>query len=191
MMFNATKQRVEDQGRPPDSFLLEQVEWARTIPSEIYAPIPNRNAPGPDPDVFVLLKAKLGPWENLLHRLAALLELQRVHAGFESSWSWIEGVDRTNKTSMTHKEGEETGIFQVSFDSLELGGGAMKPFAVSHGIGTVGSFITKMKTDHKLALEYYSRLVRISYAWAGPIKRHEIVPWLSRDAVKEYITLLG
>jgi len=91
---------------------------------------------------------------------------------------------------MAHAEGQETGIFQVSFDSTYLSGGAMKPFAVEHGIGRVGSFISEMKHDHKLAMEYYARLVRVSIAWAGPLKRHEVDPWLSRAAVSEFQDLL-
>jgi len=120
-----------------------------------------------------------------------MLEIMRVHAGFESSWNWKEGVDVTNQASQLHTEGQETGIFQVSFDSTRLGDGAMKPFAAAHGIGTVGSFITEMKKDHKLALEYYARLVRVSIKWAGPLIRHEIDPWLSRPAVDEFQILLA
>ena len=70
-----------------------------------------------------------------MHRRAALLEVMRVHAGFESSWDWNEGVDITNPHSVAHIEGQETGIFQVSFDSVLLGHNAMLPFAQAHGIG--------------------------------------------------------
>jgi hypothetical protein len=55
----------------------------------------------------------------------------------------------------------------------------------------VDSFIAKMKTDHALAIEYYARLLRINVQWAGPIKRHEIHPYLSQDAVKEFMGLLA
>jgi hypothetical protein len=120
-----------------------------------------------------------------------MLEVMRVHAGFESSWNWGEGVDTTNHTSMSHPEGEETGIFQVSFDSTQLGDGAMKSFAVEHGIGTAGSFIPAMKSNHWLAMEYYGRLVRVSIRWAGPLARHEIDTWLSRAAVTEFESLVS
>jgi hypothetical protein len=92
---------------------------------------------------------------------------------------------------MMHAEGQETGIFQVSWDSTLIAHGAMKEFAVEKGIARVGSFISEMKHDHKLALEYYGRLVRINIKWAGPLLRHEIDPWLSRAAVSEFQTLLA
>lgn len=185
MNFLATKARVKNRGIPPDSFLIELLAWGARAPEDIFAPNPN------PADIYAFSKPILGPWEDLLHRRAAMLEVMRVHAGFESTWNWNEGVDVTNKTSMTHKEGEETGIFQVSFDSTFIANGAMKDFAVAHGIGTVGSFISQMKADHKLALEYYARLVRINIKWAGPLLRHEIDPWLSRAAVDEFKKLLG
>jgi len=185
MTFTATKAKVKNRGVPPDSFLTQLVEWGRSAPDEIFAPNPN------PVDIYALVKPILGPWKNLLHRRAALLEVMRVHAGFESSWNWKEGVDVTNQTSMSHAEGQETGIFQVSFDSTYLGNGAMKPFTVEHGISRVGSFISRMKqTPHDLVMEYYARLVRVSIQWAGPLKRHEVDPWLSKAAVSEFQDLL-
>ncbi len=185
MNFVATKVRVKNRGTPPDSFLTELVGWGRKAPEEIFAPNPN------PADIYSLLKPILGPWKNLLHRRAAMLEVMRVHAGFESSWDWNEGVDVTNQTSMTHIEGQETGLFQVSFDSTHIANGAMKPFCVERGISTVGSFIPKMKSDHELALEYYARLVRINIKWAGPLLRHEVNPWLSRTSLDEFQELLS
>src|SRR6185312_6343630 len=128
------KSKVKNRGEPPDSFLTELVEWGRAAPEEIFAPNPN------PADIYAYMRPILGPWENLLHRRAAMLEVMRVHAGFESSWNWNEGVDVTNKTSMSHIEGQETGIFQVSFDSTFIANHAMKPFCVEHGISTAGSF---------------------------------------------------
>lgn len=185
MKFIDTKKPVEDQGSPPDAFLQELVEWAKEATDDIFAVNPNPH------DIYAVIAPVLGPFTNFLWRKAALLEEMRVHAGLESSWNFNEGVDRTNKTSMAHPEGQETGIFQVSFDSTYLGNGAMKPFALDHGIAHVDSFITRMKTNHKLALEYYARLVRVSVRWAGPIIRHEIDPWLSKAAVAEFETLLS
>lgn len=184
MTFLATKAKVYTRGVPPDSFLTELVEWGISADAEIFAPNGNPH------DIYSDIVPLLGPWHNLLHRRAAMLEVMRVHAGFESSWNWNEGVDYTNQTSLHNVGGQETGIFQVSYDSTFIANGEMKPFAVAHGIGTVGSFIPQMKSDHKLALEYYARLVRINIKWAGPLLRHEVDPWLSRDAVAEFQALL-
>jgi len=185
MKFVATKAKVSNRGEPPDSFLTELVEWGRSAPDDIFAPNTNPS------DIYADVEHIFGPWINLLHRRAAMLEVMRVHAGFESSWNWNEGVDVTNQTSMAHIYGQETGIFQVSFDSTFIADGAMKPFAVRNGIGTVGSFIAQMKTNHNLALEYYARLVRVNIKWAGPLVRHEIDPWLSITSVEELMNLVA
>lgn len=189
--FVAARQRVANRGIPPLAFLYELVDFLRTAPDEIFAPRPNPNAPnGRDPDIYADIEPILGPWVNLLHRRAALGETMRVVAGFESSWNFNQGVDTTNATSMKNPKGQETGIFQVSFDSTEIAGAAMRPFAVLHGIGTVGSFIAQMKSDHKLAFEYFARLSRYNIRWDGPLIRHEVDPWLSRMAVTEIIAAI-
>lgn len=185
MNFDATKAKVLNRGHPPDSYLYESVEWAKTADAAIFAPNPN------PADIYALVRPLLGPWQNLLHRRAAMLEVMRVHAGFESSWNWNEDYDKSNPSSVPGSKRAETGIFQVSFDSTEIDNDAMKPFAIEKGIGTVGSFIPVMKSNHPLALEYYARLVRVSIAWAGPLKRHEIDPWLSKAAVQEFMNLLS
>jgi hypothetical protein len=185
MEFFATKARVFNRGQPPDSFLDQLIRWGMREKSEVFDPNPN-----PD-DIYALIKPVLGPWSSLLHRRAAMLEVMRVHAGFESSWNWDEGVDVTNQNSLENIEGQETGIFQVSFDSTYIDHGAMKPFAVENGIGTAGSFIPAMKSNHLLAMQYYARLVRVSIAWAGPLKRGEVNEWLSRSSMKEFQSLLA
>lgn len=154
-------------------------------------------------DIFTVIKPDLGTlvvddsvtgkvykWDSLLHRKAAMMEAMRVHAGFESSWNWNEGVDTTNQTSMAHKTGQETGVFQVSFDSEWIANNYMKDFAADHNINTPEKFIPAMKQNHWLALEYYARLVRVNIKWAGPLIRHEINQWLRRDAVAEFMLLL-
>jgi hypothetical protein len=176
------------------AFLDELIPWLRQAPYEIFAP----NAV--PVDIYTLIKSRLativsdGPagrvyrWDSLLHRRAALGEAMRVHAGMESSWKWTEGVDVTNRRSKTNKVSEETGIFQVSFDSTAHGKGVMKAFAKAHGIDTPEKFIVAMKKDHALALEYYARLARCNMRWAGPFLRSgkdSVYPWLSRAAVAE------
>lgn len=185
MTFADTKRKVLNRGVPPDSFLEELIMWARGADDAVFAPNVN------PADVYAHMRPILGPWTGLPNRRAAMLEMMRVHAGFESSWNWSEGVDRTNRTSMANITGQETGIFQVSFDSTYLGNGAMQAFADEQRISTPPEFIAKMKTDRWLALEYYARLVRVSIQWAGPLKRHEVDRWLSRDAVAEFEELVA
>lgn len=89
--------------------------------------------------------------------------------------------------------GQETGIFQVSYDSLNLEKNSHHLYDLlrRRGVSGVNSFIPQMKADHVLAFEYCARLLRISYQWDGPIKRHEIDSSLSRAAVAEFKTLLA
>src|SRR5205807_21977 len=117
----ATKAKVSNRGVPPDSFLTELVAFGISAPAEIFQANTN------PVDIYADIKPKLGPWVNLLHRRAALLETMRVVAGFESGWNWLEGKDVTNPSK--DKDGEATGIFQVSFDSTRLEHGAMQGFA--------------------------------------------------------------
>ncbi len=177
--FVFSKARVLNRGRPPDEFLLELVEWAKGAPMELFAPNPE-----PD-DIYTYVKPVLGPWTSVEYRRGVMLEVMRVHAGFESSWNWNEGVEQSNQTSMSHIEGQETGVFQVSFDSTYIANGRMKPYALLHDIDTPQKFIPKMKSDHVLALDYYAHLVRFNVQWAGPVKRHEIDDWLSRKSADE------
>jgi hypothetical protein len=94
MAFDATRQPVSNRGVPPDSFLDELVAWGKIAPDEIFAPNSNK-------DVYSNVVGVLGPWEDLRHRRAVMLEVMRVLAGFESSWDWNAGVDVTNRTSVT------------------------------------------------------------------------------------------
>jgi hypothetical protein len=91
---------------------------------------------------------------------------------------------------MRNITGQETGAWQVSFDSLELGEGAMLEFARTHDIATPQKFIDKMKTDHDLAMEYYARLVRVNIQWAGPLVSKKILPELRATALEEFKGML-
>lgn len=184
---------VINRGSPPPTFLKELLAWAATEDLAVFAPNDNPT------DIFASIKETLGTklstgryvWDSIDHRRAALMEVMRVHAGFESSWNWREGVDVTNRTSQRDINGQETGIFQVSFNSTWLKGKAMEPFALANGIGTPHRFIERMKEDHALALRYYALLSRVSVAWAGPILRHELHPELRRDAMEEFMGILS
>lgn len=184
MNWNAARTRVLNRGIPPVDFLESIVSWAKKAPDSLFEPNPNQ-------DIYWAVKPALGPWGGVKHRKAVMLEVMRVHAGFESSWRWHIGVDTTNATSMRLIEGQETGIFQVSFDSTNLGKGALKPYVKERNIDTPQKFIPAMKADHELAIDYYAHLVRVNVRWAGPIIRNEIDKWLSRSAVKEFQEALG
>src|ERR1700704_2386354 len=113
MAFHATKQEVLNRGVPPDSFLNELVAWGRTAPDDIFAPNPHA-------DIYSNVVGVLGPWQDLRHRRAVMLEIMRVLAGFESSWDWNAGVDVTNPTSVT-PDTIEAGAWQVSANSMHCG----------------------------------------------------------------------
>lgn len=194
--YLATKHRVLDRGSPPDAFLDELVAWARTADHAVFLPnaVPL--------DIYGVIRETLGPWyltegepePYLFHRRAAMCEAMRCHAGLEASWKWNEGVDRTNKTSLTHKEGEETGVFQVSYDSTRLGGGKMLDYLrlwLPSAVVNPQVFIDEMKRKPCLSLDYYAHLVRVNTRWAGPLLRGEILPELRQDAVREFERLLA
>jgi len=182
MTFQATKQQVFNRGVPPNSFLSELVAWGRTAPDDIFAPNPNT-------DIYSSVVEVLGPWQDIRHRKAAMLEVMRVLAGFESSWNWDAGVDTTNPTSTT-PDTIEAGAWQVSANSMAFGQ-ELKDL-VSREVGSLdgNDFQRAMKQDHQLAMEYIARLLRRTVNHNGPVKRHEIDPWLRRDAVTEFQALL-
>ncbi|WFU23926.1 murein L,D-transpeptidase catalytic domain family protein [Bradyrhizobium sp. CB1717] len=183
MAFRATKQKVLNRGIPPDSFLDELIAWGRTAPDEIFAP--NENA-----DVYSSVVEVLGPWQGLPHRRAAMLEVMRVLAGFESSWDWNAGVDSHNPTSTTPTT-IEAGAWQVSANSMVFGPELKNLVLTKVGSLDGNAFQKAMKRDHLLAMEYIARLLRRTVRANGPVKRHEIDEWLRRDAVDEFHAVLG
>jgi len=182
MRYIATKQHVLNRGVPPDDFLNQLVAWGKQAPDEIFAP--NLFS-----DIYSSVKNTLGPWRDIRHRRAAMLEVMRVLAGFESSWDWNEGVDVTNPTSVT-PETIEAGAWQVSANSMSFGQ-ELKDL-VQREVGTLDgtAFQKAMKANHPLAMEYVARLLRRTTRHHGPVLRHEIDPWLRRDAVEEFEGLL-
>jgi hypothetical protein len=169
------------------AFLTELVSWGRSAPEEIFSP--NKNTG----DIYASVRPVLGPWHDGPYRRAVMLEVMRVLGGFESDWNWNEGVDKTNKTSMANVTGQETGLWQVSYDSLPFGDELKKlsrercaPNAL-----TPQNFIAAMKRDHDFAMEYISRLLRRTCRANGPVLRHEIDKWLRVDSVLEFEGLLS
>lgn len=191
MTYSATLKEVPGHGAPPTDFLDKVVAWARGASRDIVAINTQPN------DVMGLLR-QIFPWQGtpqdkpwLQSRLASIMELMRVHAAWESDWNWHEGVDETNERSLAQPECREAGIFQVSFDSTGIHNGAMRPFAIANNINDPELFQTAMKSNPKLALEYYTRLVRVSYCWAGPLlDPAKVRSQLSVPAYAEFLALL-
>jgi hypothetical protein len=176
------KSKVSNRGIPPNIFLSELIAWGRIAPDEIFAV--KRDDPG-ETDIYTKIRPVLGPWASQVHRRAAMLEALRVLAGFESSWDWNCGRDITNSTSVTPLT-IEAGAFQVSGNSRAFGRD-LRDLAPADG----NRFQLAMKADHPLAMEYAARLLRHTIRHNGPVVRSEIDRWLSRQAVDQFIQLLG
>jgi hypothetical protein len=60
-------------------------------------------------------------------------------------------------------------------------------------VGTLdgNAFQKAMKQNHPLAIEFVARLLRRTTHHNGPVLRHEIDPWLRRDAVAEFQALMS
>lgn len=196
--YSATKARVLNRGVPPDSFLTEQVTWCQTAPGDIFT----RNELAED--IYSKVYYELGPYDSLIHRKAVMLEVQRVLAGFESSWDWREGVD-TSRLGSDTSENSEAGAWQVSYNARSSSLSLIKLLNVK-GITNGIKFQQMMKVDHPLAMEFVSRLMRFNTKHNGPLykgeeraairrslrgEEHSIYPWLSRAAVDEYRTLMA
>lgn len=183
MIFSATKQHVFNRGIAPDGFLIPLVEWGKAADLRIF--VENDVA-----DIYSSVFNVLGPWEGVQHRRCVMLEVMRVLAGFESSWNWLEGVDRTNPTSNLPTT-MEAGAWQVSANAMEYGQDLKD--LVQKEVGTLSgnAFQVAMKTNRPLAMEFIARLLRHTTHHNGPVLRHEIDPWLRRNAVTEFQGLLS
>lgn len=84
----------------------------------------------------------------------------------------------------------EAGAWQVSANSMSLGEELRNLVLAKSGSLNGTDFQKAMKQDHQLAMEYIARLLRRTVDHNGPAKRHEIDPWLRRDAVMEFRNLL-
>lgn len=191
------KSPVFNRGVPPDAFLSELIEWGRNAPIEIFAPNDNF-------DIYSKVKPELGPWIGLRHRRAAMLEVMRVLAGFESSWDWTEGVD-TSRLGSDSPENSEAGAWQVSYDARRISP-ELNAMLTAKGITSGLRFQQAMKFDHPLAMEFVARLMRVNTKHNGPLYKgperdairkslrgpeHSIYPWLSREAVAQFVDVLA
>jgi hypothetical protein len=174
----------EHHGHPPNSFLDQLIDAINPLPDEVFAKNNHH-------DIYSVMLGSLGPYTSLLHRKAVMCEVLRVQAAFESDFKWEEGVDTTNQTSMHHKEGEETGAFQVSFDSMGIDDSLRECMDRLAGGHDVLTFIEKMKSNHPLAVEYCARLLRFNTSWCGTINDStKVKAHVQRDAVAEFQTFL-
>ena len=182
MPFVATKQHVANRGVAPDDFLLQLITWGRQAADEIFAP-------NNESDVYSSVHNTLGPWDNLQHRRAVMLEVMRVLAGFESSWNWNAGRDTTNPTSVTAIT-IEAGAWQVSANSMNYGDDLRN--LVQRDVHSLdgNDFQIVVKSNHSFAMEYVARLLRHTTHHNGPVLHHKIDPWLRRDAVLEIMAML-
>src|SRR5271166_778850 len=163
---------------PPVSFLDELVDWALTAPDVIFTP----NAKY---DIYSSVVAQLGPYGFTVHRKAVMLEVLRVLAGRETQWNWNQGVDGGKKEKKTSHT-EEAGAFQCSANSMHLDKSLKDFVQATLGSTDDNTFITRSKSNHKFAIEYTARLLRVTIAHHGPILHRHIHHELRRDAVSEF-----
>lgn len=195
MTFLATKSEVFNRGVPSDEFLTELVLWGKTAPESLFAVNYEPH------DTMNELRATLGPWLDIRHRLCAMLECLRVLGGVESSWNWNEGVDTSNPSSDT-PETMEAGLWQVSWNSRNAGQD-LRDYAYERNVRDGHQFQSLTKADHEFAMTWIVMLLRHTWKENGPLykdrsifKGHlqdatqSVYPWLSRDAVTEFEQLL-
>jgi hypothetical protein len=172
-------------GSPPSSFLDQLIDAINPLSDEVFAQNNQR-------DIYIVMEGALGPWTGLLHRKAVMCEVLRVEAAFESDWKWNEGVDVTNQHSRAHIEGQETGAFQVSADSMRFDTSLIDCVDRALGSHEALVFISGMKANHALAVEYCARLLRFNTTWCGTINDHsQVIAHVRRDAVAEFQTFLN
>jgi hypothetical protein len=163
---------------PPVSFLDELVDWALLAPEAIFAP-------NSISDIYSSVAPQLGPFGFPVHRKAVMLEVLRVLAGHESMWNWNQGVHATKSAAKT-SHNEETGAFQISADSMDLDKGLKDFVQATLGATDDATFVARTKSNHKFAIEYAARLLRVTVAHHGPIARRRIHPELKKTAVTEF-----
>lgn len=140
-------------------------------------------------DIYTALLDALGPYTSLLHRRAVMAEGLRVLAGYESTWRWDCGRDTT--AGPETPEEEETGAFQVSYNSTDFDPSLGACVARFCGADRVDLFIPQMKAQPVFAVEYASRFLRFTTRANGPLNRGWVQASVSRDAVNEFQTALA
>ena len=201
--FDKTLTEVFTRGTPKQAFLQELVAWGKTAPEAIFTDQPDNKK-----DIYASVTEELGPFGDITHRKACMLEVMRVLAGFESSWKWNTGRDSHNPAENS-PDTNSAGAFQVSANSLVFGDD-LKSLVAPHGIlnakGDGDALQALMKTNHPLAMEYIARLMRHTRKANGPLYKgsernhfappfdrpeQSVYPWLSRHAVAEFQAFLA
>lgn len=174
---------VYNRGPAPIDFINNLVNWAKNADDEIF----NWNA---NYDIYSHVRQDLGPWQGVQHRKAVMLEVLRVLGGYESSWNWQAEHDITNPAS-TNDCTKEAGIFQCSANSMAFDSSLKELLKSISGKTDCKTFRDITKSNKYFAIEYCARLLRFTINHHGPIKRYDIHPWLSKEAVQEFASLLS
>ena len=173
----------------PDSFLQELITWANQAPNQVFES-------NPKSDVYSFSKAKLAPngWKNLKHRKAAMLEVMRNLASWESSYSWKAGIDTQNASSAKNKCNEEAGIFQTSANIMAFDKSLKDLFDKRcrqqySGNSDCIKFIKCSKdphADHTFTIEITARALRFTTRHWGPLlRRNDVYAHLNPACQKE------
>lgn len=177
MNWHSALHPIPGHGSPPAAFLDELLLLLRPLPDALFAPNGNR-------DIYSLLSPVLGPWSSIQHRKAVMAEALIVDGGFESDWNWLEGADSTAGPETPSQE--ETGLWQVSADSMGLDPSLRAFIGARLGTDHPAVFIQAMKSDHALAVEYVIRLFRVSTRWSGPSNTGKLAGAVTRNSVAEW-----
>ncbi len=171
--------RVHNRGKIPAWFVEDVIAVAKATPDVVFAPNSNY-------DIYSSIAPQLGPWRDLKHRKAAMVNVVLVAAGYESSWDYSEGRDMSanNTSSCT----EEAGILQSSgnsnyfsktlgaYQQQVCGGTSCDNFRACSKSGN-STFKKEFPVGH------FMRLVRFTIKHHGPLVRKEVNPWLSKACV--------
>ena len=184
--YNACLKPISEQHEKPSiEFLDTLVDTIENLPNEVFS----RNNKY---DIYSVMNGVLGPYSDLLHRKAVMCEVLRVVAAFESDWDWDEGVDVGKPKSKFKKTAEETGAFQVSYDSMSTDKSLEQCLEKHEGKHDIDTFITAMKSNHQLAVEYCARLFRFDTTWCGTVKNENmVISHVSRNSVDEFKNFLS
>jgi len=174
---------VANRGVPPTPFISALITWAKNEKDDVFAPNYLH-------DIYSLTVGDLGPWHSLLHRRAAMCEVLRVLAGFESSWKWGEGKDTSNPKEIDVNTWS-AGIFQISPNAMNLHS-SLAEYADSFKVFyKPAAFRALIMQDHTFAFGFTARLLRVNTHHNGPVRDGFINPWLKREAVAAFEKQLG